>query len=205
MSQSSGRRELYIILGTVAALVALSTTLFVLSSRGELNLASLLGTKNLGELIAPPLPLSSVVEDPQWQDHSSNDYSDRLWTFLVIAEGGACGDACAQALYLTRQVRTALGRETYRVRRMLLLTAPPGSALTALIEAEHPDLVTAQLAPEQLRSLFSAQPNLDPYLAGQYFVVDPEGWLMLRYVPGEDGKHLLSDINFLLKNSPEKR
>jgi hypothetical protein len=34
-----------------------------------------------------------------------------------------------------------------------------------------------------------------------YYVVDPNGWIMLAYAANADGKDLMADLKFLLKNS----
>ena len=37
--------------------------------------------------------------------------------------------------------------------------------------------------------------------APAYFIMDPAGWVILSYVAEADGKDIMADLKFLLKNS----
>jgi hypothetical protein len=110
---------------------------------------------------------------------------------LAVATPGACDRACAQSLYATRQARTIQGREMERVARLLLVTgdgAPP-----VALASEHPDLVTARVAPGAL----AAWPAGDDRI----YLVDPLGNLVLAYPRDPDIKAMAKDLTRLLKAS----
>jgi hypothetical protein len=110
---------------------------------------------------------------------------------LVVAVPGACDRACAQALYATRQARTIQGREMERVARLLLVT--DDGALPAALASEHPDLVTARVAPGTL----AAWPAGDD----RVYLIDPLGNLVLAYPRDPDIKAMAKDLTRLLKAS----
>ena len=198
------RRDLYLIIGILAAVVIASTTLYRAASSGAINLPNLLGTSNNGALISPPLALA----DLQLQSLSGEpfDYAAQQpqWTMLLLA-GAECDEACKQNLYLSRQVRSAMGKEAPRIRRYLVTTGPLSAETEAYLVKEHPTLL-------QLRADRTAVERfLAPGLGGKdafndhlYFVVDPNGWVMMFYTPAHDGKAVMADLKFLLKYSHEQ-
>lgn len=116
------------------------------------------------------------------------------WVLLVVS-GADCGDACARALYATRQARTIQGREQERVVRAWLLPVAAAAASPELL-AEHPGLLVARAAPEALARLPLATDGKPTIL-----LLDTRGNLVLRYGPDPDIKRLASDLGRLLRAS----
>lgn len=116
------------------------------------------------------------------------------WVLLIASRAG-CADACARALYATRQARTIQGREQDRVVRLLLqpLSAP---ALAPELAAAHPGLVVAGVDKRALEQLPLGASALDGVL-----LLDPRGNLVLRYVPDPDIRGLANDLQRVLKAS----
>lgn len=112
------------------------------------------------------------------------------WVVIVTAPA-ACDDACAKALYATRQARTIQGKESERVVRVLLADGigEPGAALLA----QHPDLVVARVSAGVGASL--------PRGPGAIHLVDPLGHQVLAWPPAPDVKAMAKDIGRLLKAS----
>lgn len=198
------RRDLYLIVGTMVAVVVASTLLFRAATSGVIDLPALLGTSNKGSLITPPLPLSELTLRSPDGEQFDVAAQERKWTLMVLA-GDSCDDACLQNLYLTRQVRTALGRDAGRVRRYLVTTSAPDAATESFLAKEHPNLQRLVVDRAEIRRFLA--PGLggkDPVEDHLYFVVDPQGWVMMFYTPAHDGKSVLADLRFLLKNSHEQ-
>ena len=199
-ARSSNRRDLFLIIGTLVLVVAASIGLYTATQQGAIDLPALLGTKNKGELINPPLPIADL---PLQRDGQPFDYSAeaKRWTLLVPL-AGACDDACTQALYLTRQVDAALGRDSNRVRRYLVTTAATLPApLAQLLREQHADVTVLQTSPSAFADYFGrvaagAQPP-------RFYVVDPYGWMRMYYSERHDGHAVLDDLKFLVKNSHE--
>lgn len=152
------------------------------------------GTTNQGELILPP-----VQANEAGIDHKALFEGDR-W-ILVIPVGAACDDGCVEALYLSRQVKTALGKESNRIERVVLSSA---SSLTEdfaeLLGQEH----------RYARLVFNSGPPINDLIApalgqtptGSYILLmDPNGNIMMFYDLEKAGKPMLKDIKLLLKAS----
>ncbi|MGR3984379.1 MAG: hypothetical protein OD817_03845 [Gammaproteobacteria bacterium] len=109
-----------------------------------------------------------------------------------------CGASCEKALYHTRQVRLALGRNAPRLRRILL---SPNRALLERLAAEHPDalrlLESKHGIEKQLAPIFKAHaPGDDDAL-----LIDPLGNVMMLIPAGIDPRLLLKDLKKLLRVS----
>ena len=94
-----------------------------------------LGEANHAPLITPPVPLENF-ENPIYAGGSvSGTGLPRKWRIVHIL-GDGCGEACGKALYNTRQVRLAVGKDAGRVQRLIVA----GSMQVAQeIADNHPD------------------------------------------------------------------
>ena len=146
-----------------------------------------------GELIEPVMLVADENLTVAREDQDS-PYPG-LWTVVHVGDG-ECAEACQQALYKTRQVRKALGKEDRRVQRFFLLT--DDSPLSEAMRREHPGL-----------SIYDAQqPLTTDFLAAvaaydqqDIFLVDPLGNLMMRFTPNIGMKDIHKDLKKLLKVS----
>lgn len=190
------RRDLYLIVGTFVFVIVSSTLLYMAADRGMLDMPSLLGTSNRGDLLEPPVRIEALgLRHPDGRpfDFASEDGA---WTLLVPATG-VCEGECGQNLYLTRQVRTALGRDAAEVKRLVVALGAPQPALAELVEREHPGVPLLTAAPADFDQIDVA--------GNRYFLVDPYGWVMMAYTPAHDGKELMADLKFLLKYAPDRQ
>ena len=161
------------------------------------------GTTNKGTLIQPPRPLSlpAGLVSPTGEPVSQNFLGGK-WTLIYIGDS-ACGEACRERLYHLRQVRLAQGENLRRVQRLFLVTSATAGTGLPQILAEYPDMAAAALSPEQAAAIdpvFSVEgiPMRD---AGNVYLVDPLGNLMMYYRPGADPRGMIQDLQRLLKYS----
>lgn len=150
------------------------------------------GMKNHGELLDPPGDLRRF--SPRLADGSAYAWNpvERTWR-IVVAPPPDCGEECAQ---LARQVDTVwqlFGKDADRVHVLWLCTSIP-----CAYPADAPRPATLRLvAPDaDLRA------NLPRVAAGNgapVYVVDPNGFAILRYAPGSDPAGLRSDLAKLVK------
>lgn len=148
------------------------------------------GRSNYGALVTPtPLP-DGALGTPAGGAFARDDIKG-FWTYVVVAPA-ACDEACRQALYFTRQVRTAQAKESPRVARVWLLSddGVPDAALLA----EHPELVVARAERPWLD-------QLDGEAVAQVWLADPRGQVMMRYPTELDPKGMIKDLARLLKYS----
>lgn len=138
------------------------------------------GMGNHGELVEPPVPLPSGAMPEPWHGH---------WV-LVANTSPLCQADCAGLVDDLLRVRRALGTDGDRVR--LVLNGPdqvPDSLRKAPLET----------APVSLRRyLRSENVGMAP---GSLLVIDPRGFLMMRYAPGFRAGGLLEDLERLLRYS----
>jgi len=108
---------------------------------------------------------------------------------VVHAGSGACDSICGEALYLTRQARTAQGRNMERIQRVWIIvdTTPPATDLLAL----HPDLLLLKAVDRRAIETFMA--------AGAIHLVDRRGFVVFRYAPTIDPKAFIRELGKLVK------
>jgi len=160
------------------------------------------GGTNKGDLIDPAVPLPEVALARPDGSATAADFLRGKWTVAYLGDG-ACDERCRNALYLSRQTRIALNKDTDRVQRVFLATSPDIDA--RFIATEHPDLQLALVGADAgSQTLLAAIPALDgiaPSDAGRLYLIDPLGNLLLSYAATAPDKALLTDIKKLLKLS----
>ena len=143
-----------------------------------------------GELISPPLALPDTPLTPDGQVRLRD-----VWSLILVMPAD-CGEDCRKALYATRQLRAALGRDRDRVQRVWIVEN--GTPDFDFLLAEHPDLLTVDSkasAGADLISRFNRRSEVD------IFVVDPLGNLMMRFPPDLSMRDMHTDLKRLLKLS----
>jgi hypothetical protein len=145
-----------------------------------------------GELLAEPATLPDAAY--RTGDGVAFGFRDK-WSLIQVTAGD-CDDACREALYRTRQVRRALGRDMSRVQRLVvpLGTLPPGDQLAR----EHPGLLVVEAGTPARQVLDTA---LGPAAAGAVYIADPLGNVMMRFPAGTPMKDMHKDLALLLKTS----
>ena len=219
-SNSAGgnsRMVLLLIAGIPLTMILAASWLWYFVVEGNLDLVNAIGTANRGMLIEPPRPLTNA----RFNDDAGAGYvwvdSEPRWTMVVVNQGGYCDRTCERRLYTTRQIHISLGKEFNRVRRAYIsdqsiannTVAVPEAPLagwpeqltdnqfSALVVQMHNGLLSLSVAPDTLAALFPeavAEPS-------QWYLVDPAGWVMMRFSDELSYKDVLSDLKFLLKNS----
>lgn len=208
----NGRLVLALIAGIPLIVILASSWLWFFVARGELDLVGALGTANSGELLQPP----RQALDAGWRDAEGTPFRlppSPKWVLLVPQRGARCAANCEQRLFLTRQIHTALGKSMDRVRRALVTDAEPGSlalAVDALSDDRPLPAAFADYLRREQRGLavwFSDSAALGelfaeyPRAAESWYLMDPGGWVMMRYDDSVPYKDVIADLKFLLRNS----
>lgn len=213
--RTNNRMVLLLIAGIPVIIILSATWVWYFVVRGDLDLVGVLGTANRGTLVQPPRQIDdAVILEPGGARFRYADLKPR-WTMVIPAPGGDCGTSCENALYLTRQIHTALGKEFNRIRRIYISdTAPGDTRLTVrelsdkhpvpdsfaqFLEQDHRGLLPLVLAPDEMDKLF-AEYRHEP---GTWYLVDPSGWIMMSYNSSISYKDVMADLKFLLNNSSE--
>ena len=145
------------------------------------------GMKNKGEMLQPPGDLRAL--GPRLADGAPYEWKpvERHWR-LLVAPSPACGTRCDQLASDLDKVWQLAGRDADRLEVLWLgrvpVAAPATSPQRALLDT-----------PELRRAL----PGGDAANGPVTYIVDPNGFAILRYAPGHDPGDLRSDLNRLLK------
>ena len=159
------------------------------------------GQTEHGDLVYPASPLPEFsFPAPEGSELTREDLRG-MWTLLYI-DGWDCDTACVDALYNTRQIRTALGKDMDRVQRVFLVNSHCCEIRD--LGQEHPDLITAWLDGADRTTFIEVLPGYeqaDPLVSGRIYLVDPLGNLMMSYGSRSEPKGILTDLKKLLKLS----
>lgn len=139
-----------------------------------------------GELVTPPQQLQ--MPGLRTLDGSpANDLFIGKWTLLYhVPRGGdqaACAADCQALMDTLRRVRLATSKSMRHVQRVLV--QPAGAAAPTGVD----------------EGLQVVQADSWPLAAGSVYVVDPQGFVAMRYRPGFEPKGLLKDLQRLLRLS----
>lgn len=149
------------------------------------------GRKNYGELVKQ---VSMTTQGVDLSGTPKNIASlQRQWVMVYVG-GGACDKACAQSLYLMRQIRKIQGKEMDRIERLWVLS--DAATPSVQIQREHAGL--HYLRPTNAAMLLQFP---DSARGGSLYMIDPLGHLMMRWPQNPDPKGIIRDIKQLLKAS----
>jgi hypothetical protein len=157
-------------------------------------------TRNFGQLVQPPLPLSweDVHLDGATEPSPATAFAEH-W-LVLHAVPNPCDDACLRNIAGLRQVHLASGRQQSRIRLALLHDLQGNDSVRSLqgIYAtfgllENPDGAlwrTLQSIADQ------GQPSAPA--RGSTYLIDPLGNIMMFYAAGYDPNDLKNDLKRLL-------
>lgn len=147
-----------------------------------------LETRNYGVLETPARDLTSVgLVDLDGAPFDWRDSANWPWMLLAVT-GDDCAQDCLQVLDELRRVRLTLNHRVDRLRVVVVNHRPKAQE-------------QAELGP--LQWVFDTDGGLTELKPGHGEVsavlVDPNGFLALRYAPGFDGNKLRRDVTRLVK------
>ena len=229
--QRSGRVILLLIAGLPVTMILAATWLWYFVERGDIDIVGALGTANSGEILSNPMNIRNHQFIASDGSETSLDALEPKWTFLVVNSGETCDTTCSELLYLTRQIRIAIGRDFHRIQRVVVVDAPAdiiriqpstgtegaeegieaggvtsaadtasnivavsATTLLGLTESEHPDAHVWQAGAEPVVPARHVAESA-------WYLVDPSGWVMMRYASDVNYRDVIGDLKFLLKNA----
>jgi hypothetical protein len=167
-------------------------------------------TTNNGELLTPALSvqeLKTIAEDNVFEKMLANkDLTSKSvakkWRLLVPVTA-ACADTCQKNLYTTRQVHIRLAEKAYRVERIILSLDELSPTLLKQLANEHPNTLRIESSEDRFFE-WLASANFVESVEQYYYLIDQEGFAMMRYNASHTGQNLLDDIKKLLKFTYDK-
>ncbi len=171
----SGRwKLLLLLLVTLAPVIASYFTYYVIRPQGE---------NFYGQLISPQVELPDLeTKDSQGKAVNLRSLQGQ-WLLITVADA-ACDAACENKLYLSRQIHIGLGAEQDRVERIWLSLGDQAVPERLSKTLEGATVLRAQ------RTDIAAwlQPEPTHQLADHIYLVDPQGFWMMRFPPDPDLK-----------------
>ena len=137
-------------------------------------------TTNHGELIDPPIFIDEAK--------TSNDL-EGSWALILIED--QCADDCEQLRYLATQVVKGLGKDSERVRNVVIQDLSLSTNEKSLVNDNFLYFTSGKVA--ELALISNGRPGL--------FLKDPNGNVILFYATDKAGKPMLKDLKHLLKLS----
>lgn len=157
------------------------------------------GMKNHGELLQPPGDLRKVV--PHLADGGEYRWEPaaRRWRIAVAAPVG-CAEVCVGLAHQLDVVWQLFGRDADHVDILWIGTPPPAGAKTNAATRVLRDDPALRAALPRLDAVSNADTKEKKNGMGlPVYVIDPNGFVILRYAPGADPGDLRADMSKLLK------
>ena len=191
--RASGRFKMLLIMAFCAAPVIASYTLYY-------GVRPTGGATAYSDLIQPSVPMPAVPALPVSGGVPQVLRSLAGQWLLVVVDGGACGAACEKRLYLQRQLREMMGRESDRIDKLWLVVddAPVSPALQQAL-AGTPGMHMLRLPRATVAAWL--QPAPGQALEDHVYIVDPLGEWMMRAPANADPSRLKRDVDRLLRAS----
>lgn len=152
-------------------------------------------TVNYGHLVTPARPIASAPLPVLGGGTLPAHWFAHRWTLVYIGTAG-CDTECRHALYVTRQIRLAVGARMNRVQRLWAMPGKPPAV--AELKRAHPDLTVVDTVGD---SRFAAQFTTAVPAGARIYIVDPRGRLVMSYPADADPQGILADLEHLLKYS----
>jgi len=149
------------------------------------------GTKAHGEMLQPPGDLRAVV--PKLADGSDYAWNPRarLWR-IALAPPADCIETCIKLAHDLDTVWQLTGKDADHVHVLWIGTPPPAMPRDAALRV-------LQSSPALRAGLPRVDENASNGGGVPVYVIDPNGFVILRYAPGFDPAGLRADLSRLLK------
>lgn len=146
-------------------------------------------TTNHGELLKPPLELAKLKLTNKLDQPVTTQTLEGHWLMLLVV-GEQCDSDCQRGLYNMRQIRMATGKDMNRIARAVVSPKSINQAFGQLLVREYEGTWH-----------FYANPSTLSLQTGSLYLVDPRGFVALRYPPNANPTNILKDLERLLKYS----
>ncbi|MGH8608160.1 MAG: SCO family protein [Gammaproteobacteria bacterium] len=156
-------------------------------------------TVNVGKLVMPPMLLkTSGLRLPNGQTLAADGLRGR-WRIAAFA-AKPCDTRCRDSLMTMRSVQLALGKNVLRVQRVLFLPKGSGSVDKNLLgEYPQPLVLTIEAGLAEFLAQFGME--LFDLEAEKFYIIDPEGRLILAYPDASHFLGMVEDLRRLLQAS----
>lgn len=185
-----------IALVVIAAMFVLPLALAWLMYNGTIDYKPA-STRNLGQLVDPPLPMSwEELEALAGDDEQNLEPADTFYEHWVILYPvpDPCAELCLSEVTDLRQIHRASGRHQSRIRIALLV---PAGTPPAVLKSLRDNYAEFHLVVDPAGKLAKVLEQATAQDSSAY-LIDPLGNIMMAYEPGADPNQLKQDLKRLL-------
>jgi len=151
-----------------------------------------------GILVIPPRQLQDLsMIDPDNPAMPRQLYGKWNIVFLV---GDICDQFCEDKLYAMRQIRLAMGNESHRLQRVLVVFDDTAPGLSLAQSQAYPGQLLVH-APAAVKRAFALAATEQPAGLRRLYLIDPRGYLMMSYPEATDPLGIIKDLERLLRYS----
>lgn len=119
------------------------------------------------------------------------------WTMLMFADS-TCDKICQKNIYLMRQVRTSLGKDSHNTERLLILNEQGVSDEFSTFLKDYPGMPVVASEQEDAKAMEVFFTSVANNTKNKLFLIDPNGKVMMHYENNFEPKDLLSDLKRLI-------
>ncbi|WP_411833633.1 hypothetical protein [Pseudoxanthomonas mexicana] len=143
--------------------------------------------RNHGQMLQPPVDARAIV--PRLADGAAYEWNpgERTWR-IALAPPAACAQPCVKLGEDLDKVWQLFGHNADDVEILWIGEPPAGAPRPASLRVLRPG-----------SGLEALLPGLDDPAGVPVYVIDPHGFVVLRYAPGFDPAGLRTDVSKLLK------
>ncbi len=156
------------------------------------------GRMNKGTLVQaqqfPDIKLHTIKDNQAFTLKSNQG----KWTLMLLADS-SCDDLCKKNIYLMRQVKTSLGKDSHNTERLLIMKDSATSSMfnEFLKDYSKMPIVTGNTNDMKMLETF-LQTIANEDTKNKVFIIDPFGKVMMHYASELQPKDLLSDLKRLI-------
>lgn len=186
----SPRSKNFLILGLIIGVFVA----FALAGRFLIDPSEMART-NRGTLIIPHIPIAGLaLESLEGETWAAEDMAGQ-WTLMYLA-GSECGEGCRNALfYLMHRLRQSLGRDSERLRLVLVHTRPPSAELRQFTEEKIDRLVELRADAKTVRQALAPAFGKGTDPLRHLYLVAPDGQIFMWYPTHEEMQEVLREAD----------
>lgn len=173
---------------------------YFMNSEGSFSVGDL---GNHGQLVSPVLPIGEYSLKTSAGEILSDKSLAGSWRLFTVSS--SCEQSCQDTLLVIRQARKSTGINRKVVKPILLLQTPEALAPFKVdLTQAFPQLATVSSDSLDAKVLINTFSQTHAQVENSIFMVDPYNNLMMYYPEGVEPKHLMEDLERLLKvNKPK--
>ncbi len=152
-----------------------------------------------GDLIQPPRQLENIELTWVGRDSTKQEPLYGKWSMLFYVDG-PCEASCEDSLYRLQQIRLATGRELQHVQRIAVIDEGESVEFSDNLSKKFPGqlYISKEALGESYLQQFHDQ-NITEQ--GSIFLIDPRGFLMMRYPADTEPTGIIRDLSRMLRIS----